>query len=190
MTENNSHTLSSPQFQPLSVTPPAQFESALGIRTSARWLGLYWEPQLNQVCYTDGDTVSTGNAHAWQLFCAHPQIQPLLAPYQLGDYDHSAQHALLLDRQNHRFYIGESALVEDYLKHPETLNLLAQLDAPTDAPVDLPYRLRERLWNFRLPNIKNRWLLFLIGVPVVAIAVILLHEVGDFIFDLLEFLDD
>lgn len=186
MTSNNSYTLVSPQFQPLSITPPAQFESALGIRSSARWLGLYWEPQLNQLCYTDGETVDTGNAHAWQLFCAHPQIQPSLVPYQLGNDHDSAQHYLLLDRQNHRFYIGESALVEDYLKHPDTLDLLAQLDTPST----LPHRLNRHFWKVRSLKIKNQWLLFLLGVSVVAIAVILLHEVGDFVFDILEFWDD
>lgn len=190
MTTNNSHTLTSSKFQLLPVIPPVQFESALGIRSSARWLGLYWEPQLNQLCYTDGETVNIGNAHAWQLFCAHPQIQPSLAPYQLGndtdDNNDSVQHYLLLDRQNHRFYIGESALVEDYLKHPETLDLLAQLDTPST----LPHRLNRHFWQVRSLKIKNRWLLFLIGVSIVAIAVILLHEIGEFIFDLLEFWDD
>ncbi len=182
MTNQNSYLLPAPQFQPLSVTPPAQFESALGIRSSARWLGLYWEPQLDQFCYTDGDVVNTGNAHAWQLFCAHPQIQPLLVPYQFGDNDESAHHYLLLDRQNHRLYVGESTLVEDYLKHPATLDLLAQLDEPAS----WRHRLTQQLWPLRPSALKQRWLLFLIGVPAIAIAVIVLHEVVDLIFDIFD----
>ena len=187
MTNQNAYLLPTPQFQSLSVTPPAQFESALGIRGSARWVGLYWEPQLNQFCYTDGDVVNTGNAHAWQLFCAHPQIQPLLVSYQFGDqgdHDESARHYLLLDRQNHRLYVGESTLVEDYLKHPETLDLLAQLDEPDS----WRHRLTQHLRPLRLRSsaIKNRWLLFLIGVPAIAIAVIILHEFVELIFDIFD----
>ena len=173
--------------QLLPIKLPAAFDQSLGLQHPARWLGLYWEPQLDQVCYTDGEDISTGNAQSWQLFCTHPQIEPVLAPYYLGNDGRVAQHFLLLDRQTNRLYVGESVLVEDYLRHPESLNLLAELDASLDAP----WRRSLQSWQTYLPTaVKDRRLLFLVGLPVIAIAFRLLHEVGEFIFELPELWHD
>ena len=167
--------------QLLPIRLPVEFDQSLGLRNPARWLGLYWEPQLNQVCYTDGETVGTGNAQSWQLFCTHSHIEPILAPYQLGNDGHSSRHALLLDRQSQRLYVGESNLVDDYLRHPESLDLLAELDAP----LDRSWYQSMRPWRKHLTKAsKDKRLLFLLGLPAIIIASRLLHEVGEFIFEL------
>ncbi len=173
--------------QRLPIKLPAQFDQSLELQTPARWLGLYWEPQLNQMCYTDGENVGTGNAQSWQLFCTHSQIEPVLAAYQLGNDGGTVQDFLLLDRQSNRLYAGESDLVEDYLRNPASLDLLASLDAPLDSPWQQP----QILFKEYIPQVlKNKRRLLFLGLPAIAIGFRLLHEVGDSIFELLEFWDD
>lgn len=174
----------------LSIKPPAQLAEALGIHHPGRWLGLYWEPELEQVCYTDGNTVNTGNAQSWQLFCNHSQVEPVLAPYRLGNNGNPAQHLLLLDRESRRLYIGESTLVEECLRHPESLSLLARLDASSTQPWPQPPKNLQSFKRYFFRTFKDKKLLFLLGVPIIVVAVYLLREAGDFVFDLLELWDD
>lgn len=188
MDVSDADVLSAPRL--LSIELPAWFDEALGIQHPGRWLGIYWEPELEQVCYTDGDTVSMGNAQSWQLFCTHPKVEPVLAPYELGSRDRTAKHFLLLDRENSQLYVAESSVIEDYLQHPDSLNLLAALDAP-------PSRLRFRSLSSLQPlrrklsrTVRDKRWLFLFGVPAIAIGIYLLDEVADFMFDLIEFWDD
>ncbi len=192
--QNNSHQGVAYSFysalQLLPIRLPAQFDQSLGLQPSARWLSLYWEPQLNQVCYSDGETVATGNAQSWQVFCTHPQIEPLLAPYRLGDNGHSSQYALLLDRQEQRLYVGQSDLIDDYLRHPKSLDLLAGLDAPSDESWQQSLRRGKKQLKQLVKAVKGKRLWFLLGLAIIAIALPLLHEVGDFIFELPELLHD
>lgn len=181
---NNRNTPSVPLLQPLSIPLPAQFERALGLETQARWLGLYWEPQLAQVCYTDGETIGIGNPQAWQLFCTHPDIKPLLLPYQLGDDSHAAQHYLLLDRQNQQLYVGEAAVVSDCLQHPTTLEMLAQLHQPQNQP----FRQRQ---DYLKAIIARKWSLVLAGVLIVTLGFGTLYTVGEYVYEVVEeVLDD
>lgn len=174
----------------LPITLPAGFAEALGLHHPGRWLGLYWEAQLDQVCYTDGNTVNTGNAQSWQLFCTHPQVESVLAPYQLGNDGNAAQHFLLLDCQSNRLYVGESALVEDSLNHLESLDLLAALDAPFDSAWQQPLRFLRPVERALPKVVKDKNLLFLLGLPAIALGFRLLHEVGEFIFELPELWHD
>ncbi len=173
-----------PVLQSLSITLPTQFEKAFDLQTPARWIALYWEPQLGQACYTDGETVGLGNAQAWQIFCTHPEIKPCLSPYQLGDGGDSAQHYLVLDRQSQQLYVGEAAVVSDCLRHPAALEMLAQLDQPHRQPQwQWPTQLRAAL--------HRKWLLILAGVVSVALGFGLLYTVGEFAYDVVEeVLDD
>jgi hypothetical protein len=164
-----------PVLQPLPITLPAQFEQAFGLQIPARWVGLYWEPQLNQACYTDGETVGLGSTQAWHLFCTHPAIQPLLSPYQLGDRGDSAQHYLVLDRQNQQLYVGEVAVVNDYLRHPAALELLAQLDQS------------HRPWQAQLKAaVHKKWPLALAGLLSITLGFGLLHAVGELASEVVE----
>lgn len=157
-----------PVLQPLPITLPARFEQAFGLQTPARWLGLYWEPQLDQACYTDGETVGIGSAQAWHLFCTHPAIKPLLSPYQLGDRGDSAQHYLVLDRQNRQLYVGKVAEVSDYLRHPAALEMLAQLDQS------------HRPWQDQLKAvIHKKGSLALAGLLCLTLGFGALHAVGE-----------
>lgn len=176
---NHQTTAPVPLIQPLAIPLPAHFERAFGIQTQARWLGLYWEPQLAQACYTDGETVGIGNPQAWQLFCTHPDIKPLLSPYRLGDDSNSARHYLLLDRQNQQLYVGEAAVVSDCLQHPATLEMLAQLHQPQSQP----FRQRQ---DYLKAIIARKWLLALAGVLIVTLGFGILYMVGGYVYEVVE----
>lgn len=167
------------QLHPLAIPLPAQFEQAFGLQTQARWLGLYWEPELAQVCYTDGETVGIGHTQAWQLFRSHPDIKPLLSPYRLGDDSDSAQHYLLLDRQKQQLYVGEATLVSDCLQHPATLEMLAQLHQPQSRPLGQ--------WPDYLKGmIARKWLLALVGVLIVTLGFAGLYGMGEYVYEAVE----
>lgn len=167
------------QLHPLAIPFLPQFERAFGLETQARWLGLYWEPELAQVCYTDGQTVGIGHTPAWQLFRSHPDIKPLLSPYQLGDNSNSAQHYLLLDRQNQQLYVGEATLVSDCLQHPATLEMLAQLRQPQS------WRFGQ--WQDYLKGgTARKWLLALAGVLIVTLGFAGLYGMGEYVFEAVE----
>lgn len=131
--DNDHLTSPVPPLQPIHVRLPAEFEQAFELyHLEARWLGLYWEPQLSQPCYTDGETVGISNTQSWQLFRTHPDIKSLLLPYRLGDCGNSVQHYLVLDRKNQQLYVGEADVVIECLQHPSALDMLAQLNQPRE----------------------------------------------------------
>jgi hypothetical protein len=170
---------SAPILQRLPTTLPAQFERAFGFQTQARWVGLYWEPQLGQPCYTDGETVGLGSAQAWQLFCTHPDVKPLLSFYQLGDEGDSAQHYLVLDRQNQQLYAGEAAVVSDCLKHPAALDMLAQLN---QSGRQFSWR-----WPQKLKSAADKkWMLAFAGLLAVTLGFGLLYGIGEVVHEVVE----
>ncbi|WAL59856.1 hypothetical protein [Thermocoleostomius sinensis] len=162
----------------ISLTAPYSLDAALAYSGDSRWLGLYWESELNQLCHTDGQSVSTGNSRAWQIFYSHPDIKPLLEVWQLGDEGQPAQNYLLLDRQTRRLYVGESTIVEDCLAQPQLLDLLAELETgeiKMNAPVDSPSWLQ---WGTDRATIICGVLLVLLGLPIAGwgVAELLDHE--------------
>lgn len=177
----SNHQISAPApiLQRLPTPLPAQFEQAFGLQSQARWIGLYWEPQLGQACYTDGETVGLGSAQAWQLFCTHPDVKPLLSSYQLGDQGDSAQHYLVLDRQNQQLYVGEVAVVNDCLRHPAALNMLAQLNQP--------YRPSQWRWPKQLrAAVDKKWMLALTGLLTITLGFSLLYVAGEVVYEVVE----
>lgn len=172
---------SKPLLQHLALKAPFCLEEALGYAGKSRWLGLYWEPELNQVCYTDGQSLGTGNEKVWQLLCTHPEVKPLLQPYHFGDRSQPTEHhhSLLLDRETRKLYVGESEVIESCLTQPQTLALLAALDSPTDVPVMDNDQKRWLNWaNVQTrPIIIGSALLVLLGLPAIGFgAAVILDE--------------
>jgi hypothetical protein len=178
----------------LPVSVPREFDQALGLDSPARWVRLYWESELNEVCYSDGQRTGIGDTQSWKVFCGHPQVAPLLALYGL-ESEEGIAHDLLLDRQNHRLYVGESEWVENCLSNPKSLALLAQLDGPSTSflPSVLgawPALGSSNLSRFirRMPI--NKWLLYGVGIMAISFGFVLLHEFFESILDVLDFWDD
>lgn len=162
---------------------PPPLEKALAYSGDFRWLSVYWEPELNQLCYADGQLIGVGSSQAWQLFRTHPQVKPLLQSYNFGDNGQPAQHYLLLDRETRRLYVGESVFVEECLKQPQTLNLLAAMDANNAAPTVQNERRHQPYWEaYRTRTmIVGITLLLLLGLPAIGFGSAVILEDKDWL---------
>lgn len=178
-----------PFIHSLDLMAPYPLETALAYSGTSRWLGLYWERELNQFCYSDGQSIGTGNNLAWQLFRTHPQVSCSLAPYQFGDNDQPTEHHLLLDRETRKLYVGEGAIVESYLQQPQILALLAALNANRvvpPIPKDEQFYSESKVYRHR-PIIVGS-LLLLLGLPVLGVGTVFITEKVDWL-ELPEWLD-
>jgi hypothetical protein len=111
--------------QRLKITANPELEKSLGYRGESLWVAWQWEPEIDQLIYSDGKTVGTGNNMAWLVFLQHDLVYPAIQEYNLGEGD---RHWLLLDRETRNLYIGEGSAVQSLLEQPESLALLACLD--------------------------------------------------------------
>lgn len=111
--------------QRLEITAHPQLEKSLGYRGDSRWVGWRWEPDIDQLISSDGQTVGTGNNMAWLVFLQHDLVKPALQEYNLGEGD---RYWLLLDSETRNLYVGEGKAVQSLLEQPESLALLACLD--------------------------------------------------------------
>lgn len=176
-------------FHRVELIAPQCLGETMGYLGKSRWLGLYWEPELNQVCYIDGETVNAGNEAAWQLFCTHPEVKSALQPYHLGNDDQPMQHYLLLDRSTRKLYVGESHVVESYLREPQALELLAEMDALDGGSTleTIQYPWISWLNRQSKPVLIGGALLVLLAVPAAGAGAAILIDEMDWIE--IEFLD-
>jgi len=163
------------------------------VESHAGWeLGLYWEPELNQVCYTDGQSLRTGNEKAWQILCTHPEVKPLLQLYHfddgvppaVGDRSQSTEYYyLLLDRETRKLYVGEGEVVESCLTEPQTLALLAFLDSSLAVPMTNNGQKRWLNWsNLQTrPILISSALLVLLGLPAIGFGAAVILDEKDWI---------
>ncbi|MCC3417885.1 MAG: hypothetical protein JGK28_07920 [Microcoleus sp. PH2017_07_MST_O_A] len=111
--------------QRLEITAHPQLEKSLGYRGDSRWVAWRWEPDIDQLIFSDGKIVGTGNNMAWLVFLQHDLVQPALQEYNFGEGD---RYWLLLDTETRNLYVGEGKAVQSLLEQPESLALLACLD--------------------------------------------------------------
>lgn len=111
--------------QRLEITAHPRLEKSLGYQSENRWVAWHWEPDIEQLTYTDGKNVGAGKNIAWRVFLEHPLIRPAVEKYHLSETD---QYWLLLDRQTRNLYVGEGKAIQSLLEQPESLTLLACLD--------------------------------------------------------------
>lgn len=167
-----------PFIHSLDLMAPYPLETALAYSGISRWIGLYWERELNQFCYSDGQSIGTGNNLAWQLFRTHPQVSCLLTPYQFGDSGQPTQHYLLLNRETRKLYVGEGAIVEAYLQQPQILALLASLDAHRAVSKDNLYS-ESKVYRHRSIIVGS--LVLLLGLPFLGVGTVLIAEKVDWL---------
>lgn len=180
-----------PSIQSINLAVPPSLEQAIAYSGSSRWLALHWEPELNQLCYNDGQTVGVGNTYAWQIFRHHPKVERLCHPYHLGDDGQPARHYLLLDRETRKLYVGESIVVEECLKQSQVLSLLAALDADSTA-ISVRDNLRSQsFWQERRTRATALGiaLFLLLGLPAAGFGVEILEKNDWIEVELPEWLD-
>lgn len=109
---------------PLGVAVPPAIEYTLGYRRRARLVGFFWEAAGDELRVADGQLTHDGEWGAWLLLVEHPVMEGELRPYRFGSSDEPAQHMLLLDTQERRWYAG--ALAAGYAalraQHPTRTN--------------------------------------------------------------------
>ncbi len=130
---------------PLKAPVPPQLEAALGYDGGARHVAFYWQPAGDEVMYDDGQIGGDGDWWAWIEFENHRAIAPHLwlpcprcegrgttntlendpcdacdgsglLPLNLGSSDFEADHWLILDRQERKFYVAPIVTARRFLQ--------------------------------------------------------------------------
>ena len=129
----------------LPVPVPPMFEAALGYDGDARYVAFYWQPTGDEVMYDDGHASGDGDWWAWIEFENHRAIAPHLwlpcprcegrgttntlendpcdacdgsglLHLNLGSSDFEADHWLILDRQERKFYVAPIVTARRFLQ--------------------------------------------------------------------------
>lgn len=105
-----------------------EFELLLNYQEKARWLTVYWEPEIQHVACNDGQSVILFGTSAWKclLACCLPD-------FKLGSYD-TNNKCVLFNRDSRRFYLGDWYTIHDYLERPDSLDLLLESEANSIIP--------------------------------------------------------
>lgn len=100
---------------PLTIPVPPMFERALGSpgplshpdAPAARYCAFYWTEAGDEAAFDDGQQSGAGmlNNDAYLAFVQHPAIAPHLQHFTLGSSEAPADHWLILDRQQHQFFV-------------------------------------------------------------------------------------
>jgi len=130
---------------PLKAPVPPMFEAALGYQGDARYVAFYWQPAGDEVMYDDGHASGDGDWWAWIEFENHSAVAPHLwlpcpqcggrgttntlendpcdacdgsglLPLNLGSSDFEADHWLILDRQERKFYVAPIVTARRFLQ--------------------------------------------------------------------------
>lgn len=99
----------------LPVAAPPVLPEALGYEGEARYIAGYWMPGGDEVVVDDGILSFTGEWPAWLVYIGHPSVNRVLSAYNLGSSDEDAEHWLLIDRTEHKAYIGPADIVKRFL---------------------------------------------------------------------------
>lgn len=91
----------------IPVPPAPILENAVGylVKEPPRWLALWWERCGDEVMYSDGRLMSTGDWHGyltWVDSCAS-----VLRGYELGDSETAALHCLVIDLVDRVAYVTD-----------------------------------------------------------------------------------
>lgn len=132
--------------QHLDITAHPRLEQSLGYQGDSRWVAWHWEPEIQQLMYSDGKNFGTGKNMAWQIFLQHRLVNPSIKDYQLTESD---RNWFLLDRQSRNIYVGEGKAVQSLLEQPESLALLACLDGNNNPIKETAESVQQTLGKFR-----------------------------------------
>jgi hypothetical protein len=134
MTQHASSLPEQEGLLPLSIPVPPSLAEALGYGGEERFLALWWEAAADAIMWSDGRTTTSGWRHGFLAYVQHPQVEPYLAPYDLGSREAPAAHYLLLDLVDQQAYIGTAGQVTRFLRDytpkpeltPEQVEMLIQ----------------------------------------------------------------
>ena len=155
----------SQQIYPLNISVHPQLEKSLGYHSNNRWVAWYWEPDIEEAFFTDGQNLGTTSALSWQILLQHPNISSSLQQYFP---DPNQQYGLLLDRKTRNLYVGEGKLIQNLLEQPDSLNLLACLETQNQSLSNIKYQFHQITHSILLLNLL-KWIPLTVGVGLVTI---------------------
>ncbi|HAN74013.1 MAG TPA: hypothetical protein DCQ63_06780 [Planktothrix sp. UBA8402] len=155
----------SQQIYPLNISIHPQLEKSLGYHSNHRWVAWYWEPDIEEAFFTDGQNLGTTSALSWQILLQHPNISSSLQQYFP---DNDQQYWLLLDRKTRNLYVGEGKLIQNLLEQPDSLNLLACLETQNQGLSNIKYQWNQIINSSLLLNLL-KWIPLTVGVGFVTI---------------------
>jgi hypothetical protein len=118
----------------LALPCPPQLVELVGYDGSGRLVALWWSPFGDELMFSDGTLIASGNWRGWLCFCEHPLVRVFLEDYQFGGSEDEAEHWLLVDRYLGTLDVGLARDVEALLatKRSELHALTAHL-SPNEA---------------------------------------------------------
>jgi hypothetical protein len=155
----------SEQIYPLNISVHPQLEKSLGYHSNNRWVAWYWESDIEQAFFTDGQNLGTTSALSWQILLQHPNISSSLQQYFP---DPNQQYGLLLDRKTRNLYVGEGKLIQNLLDQPDSLNLLACLETENQSFSNIKYQFHQITHSTLLSNLL-KWIPLTIGVGLITV---------------------
>lgn len=122
---------------PLDVPVPPMLAQALGYSGTARFVALYWDAEIGEARFDDGQTDEEANYEAWDIFINHAAIAPSLEDYEVGD-PYPAKHFVLLDREKIEFHGGGALFIGPLEILSETMRPGGVARTETASPAKAP----------------------------------------------------
>ncbi len=124
------------QLETLEVLVPPMLAQALGYSGEARFLAIYFDAEIGEARWDDGQRDEDAHYEAWEMFINHAAIAPALANYEIGD-PLPARHFLLLDRHRMEFH-GGALLIGGVELISETMRPGGEARTETATPAKAP----------------------------------------------------
>lgn len=102
----------------IGIPTPPGLAQTLGYTGPGKYLGVWWEHCSDDLCLSDGRTISCGMGHwqAWKMYSEHPSVLPYLDSYFFGTTEVPATHALVIDLVKNRIMVGTQSNAISFLQ--------------------------------------------------------------------------
>ena len=100
---------------PLFVPVPRGIATLLGYGGTARFVGMFWSDEANEVVLTDGKERKTGASVRFLEYLGHHAVESELGDLNIGLFDEPATAWLVLDTQVHNMYYASASATREFL---------------------------------------------------------------------------
>ena len=119
---------------------PDGLAALLGYGGAARFVGMFWSDEANEVVLTDGRNRKTGNSLRFLEYFGHQAVESELGDLNIGLFNQPATIWLVLDTKAHNMYYASANGTHEFLSNqhspgPEHACEL-EITAETHAVVD------------------------------------------------------
>jgi len=102
---------------------PDNLEILFGYRGKQRFIAIWFELELCQLCFSDGKNVDTnGFWSSWYSYITHPKMRVYFKQFNMGIEASYPDHFIVLDRKKRALYIGKESLVMDFVDKNEAIS--------------------------------------------------------------------